>query len=901
MVEAPAGTGKTRLVSEALATLQPDCTVIWTRADPYDQDQPFGAVAQLVHSLPASLHSVELGGPQLVSEIVERVHRQVLNGPVVIVAEDFQWADPGSWRVMRALAVDAPSRALSVVFTVRTPFAGDGRTVLERLHTNGAERVELADLTSAEVQELTRSFLGTEPSSVQAELLHRSGGNPLFLTELLRSLQESDTLRTRPPGHAPLPGSLRSAVLSRLIGLGPRERQLLSIAALLGTTFSVDELAEIADRSVLDVIEGLRIALNAGVVLADRHELRFSHALVADCIREDQPIPLVRSLHRHIAQVLARRGASAQRVAEHYVLASIGDDPDGLSTHDIDAAVWLARASKETQPTSLPTAINLLERAVRASPIGTGRVSLSIQVAALYLLGGRLSEAETTCRDILVNRTGMLDPRQELDARSTLGAVGALRGPLHAMSAMAEFDAALDLAGPLGTAGHDPAVVADTLAAKALVLLYAGDADRAVELADLAIDAAIGSGNHGARSRAHEALALAALTRSDTMAAKFHAKESLAWFSPTNGPWAMIVTPHLTVSMVHVSLGDIDEAIAVCEAGLAVCSGSGHLMPRLYLLPCMAVFRLIQGNLTDASAFAVLTNDLIDDWCPSHPSPVTRAIVGYVMWMRGDPVGAVQQVDRAAKEMWDSGAQVAIADLVAWLIASVYEGVGRADEAFAFMHLVWSVIGSTTGAVVMATDLVRLALPRDRSVADGVVLELQRRVMIAPSRRNQTVLLRAQAHLRSDEAAMGEAATTFASMGNPLTEAWTLCDLAEIATCRVQAGLGDRQLAERAIRDAIKRFEVIGAPSATAELRAKARRIGVSLRPGRSSRVRGLSEVEELVAGLAVDGLTNREIGERLFISARTVETHLGRVFAKLGVKNRVQLTAVRSFRHSEP
>ena len=135
------------------------------------------------------------------------------------------------------------------------------------------------------------------------------------------------------------------------------------------------------------------------------------------------------------------------------------------------------------------------------------------------------------------------------------------------------------------------------------------------------------------------------------------------------------------------------------------------------------------------------------------------------------------------------------------------------------------------------------------------------------------------------------------SPGNFLTEAWTLNDLAELHTRQAEAGQLGSNVAELSIRNAIKHFDSLGAPWATAELRAKARRIGVAMRPSRTSGNNGLSEVEELVAGLAADGLTNRQIGERLFISARTVETHLTHVFTKLGVKNRVQLTAQRSVR----
>ena len=400
------------------------------------------------------------------------------------------------------------------------------------------------------------------------------------------------------------------------------------------------------------------------------------------------------------------------------------------------------------------------------------------------------------------------------------------------------------------------------------------------------MDLARSSGSRAARSRAHETLALASMAQLDPKSAQHHAEEALNWFAPSNGYGAMVVTPHLTRSMVEISAGHVDNAVAIAQDGLAICEASGHLMPRLYLLPCLAVFRLIQGNLSEAEAVSIQTNELVDDWCPEHPTAVTRAIVGYVAWLRGDQNACVAAVERAAREMWDSGAQVAIADLVAWLIASVYEGVGREREAFEFMRLVWSLIGSATGAVVMAADLVRLAKVHDAAFADDVITELARRAGIAPSGRNRLVVDRSKAIINGDHGRLAELADDCRAGGLALTEAWTLRDAAHAAVERRDP------TAESLIRRTISRFDAMQAPVASNELRALARTIGVNLRPTRTRPSSGLSETEALVAQLAADGLTNRQIGEQLFISARTVESHLTHVFAKLGIKNRVQLAA---------
>ena len=899
VIEGPAGVGKTRLAEEAAHTFTG--RVIWLRAEQLDRELPFGAVDDLILAIrrPGEPGPIDASGPMLIEAIEAGVARLAAEMPLLLVAEDVQWADPASWRTLRTIARRARELRIGVVITLRTPFDGEARSVLDRMSTYGSEEIVLGDFSDEELQELVVSHLGTDPGIETMNLLSRAGGNALFATEILRSMRIGPTTtdkQSRPatsptetaqPGDS-TPSGLRAAVLSRLIGLGPKERQLLVLASMLGSTFTVTDLAWVANRAVPDVIADLDVALRAGVVKADLHELRFSHALVADCIREDQPGAVRAALHRHIAEVLAAHSAPAIRIAEHYVLAAdLGDA--GLRTGsrgDAAAANWLDHAATQLESTSLPTSVRLLERSVALTPDERTTTTRRLRLAGLYLLSGRLREAEASCRLMLAATEIPLSEAQELTARETLGAVLAMLGPLHAQSAAAEFDAVMTLATRPDATLAERMSLAEAKAAKATVVIYAGMIAESIRLAEEAlIDAAV-SGSRTARSRAHEALALAAMANTDPVGAQQHASEALAWFSPTDGRWAMVITPHLTASLIAVSSGRLDEAVAIAENGRRICAASGHLLPQLYLLPCLAVFRLIGADLDAAEAISRETNELVADWCPELASAVTHAIVGYVAALRGNLAEAESTVNRASQEMWGSGAQVAIADLVAWLIASVHEACGKRDEAFEFMRLVWSIVGAATGAVVMAADLVRLAIPIDPSFAHEVLGELERRAAIAPFARNTLVARRARAVLANDHAGLESVAEGFAELKSTLTVAWVLRDAAHAAVARSHPS------AEQLIRRSIRMFDDMNAPSASADLRALGRTIGLHLRPTRSRATSDLSEVESLVVKLAVEGLTNREIGEKLFISARTVESHLTKIYMKLGVKNRVQLSA---------
>lgn len=901
VIDGPAGVGKTRLAEEAARTFIG--RVIWLRAEQLDRELPFGAVDDLILAIrrPGEPAPIDSSGPMLIEAIEAGVARLASETPLLLVAEDVQWADPASWRTLRTIARRARELRIGLVVTLRTPFDGEARSVLDRMSTYGSEEITLGDFSDDELEELVASHLGPGAGRETMTLVARAGGNALFATEILRSIRNGPTTadvkgsKAVPvpiePGRTgdTTPSGLRAAVLSRLVGLGPKERHLLVLASMLGSTFTVTDLAWVANRAVPDVIADLDVALRAGVVEADLHELRFSHALVADCIREDQPAAVRAALHRHIAEVLAAHSAPAIRVAEHYVLAAdLGDAALRTGTRgDANAANWLDHAATQLESTSLPTSVRLLERSVVLTPDEQTTTTRRLRLAGLYLLSGRLREAEASCRLMLAATEAPLSPAQELTARETLGAVLAMLGPLHAQSAAAEFDAVMVLATrPDATIGERMSL-AEAKAAKATVILYAGMIDESIRLAEEALRDAAVSGSRTARSRAHEALALAAMASTDPAGARHHATEALAWFSPTDGRWAMVITPHLTASLIAVSSGRLEEAVAIAENGRRICAASGHLLPQLYLLPCLAVFRLIGADLDAAEALSRETNELIADWCPELASAVTHAIVGYVASLRGDLAEAEATVNRASQEMWGSGAQVAIADLVAWLIASVLESCGKRDAAFEFMRLVWSLVGAATGAVVMAADLVRLAVPTEPEFAREVLDELERRATVAPIARNTLVARRARAILENDHVMLESVAEGFAELKSTLTVAWVLRDAGHAAVAC------EHPSAEPLIRRSIRMFDEMNAPSASADLRALGRTIGLHLRPTRSRATTDLSEVESLVVKLAVEGLTNREIGEKLFISARTVESHLTRIYLKLGVKNRVQMSTV--------
>jgi DNA-binding CsgD family transcriptional regulator len=223
------------------------------------------------------------------------------------------------------------------------------------------------------------------------------------------------------------------------------------------------------------------------------------------------------------------------------------------------------------------------------------------------------------------------------------------------------------------------------------------------------------------------------------------------------------------------------------------------------------------------------------------------------------------------------------------MVAMVWEQSGRVEDARGLMRLIWDLIGAATGALVMAPDLVRTHMTSDPQFAAVVVNTLSERAARAPGDRTELVRRRAKAILSREVMELAAIATRYDELGSPLTGAYCRFDAARAAS---EDGSSPDTF-EGALRAAIAAFDRLDAPAVTAQLRALGRTGGIALRPTRAKRTSDLTETERRVAELAGQGRSNREIGSALYMSGRTAEAHLGRVFAKLGVKNRVELAAL--------
>ena len=339
LIDGEAGIGKTRLLEAALETARRrGMRVAAGRAAELERTRPFGLVAGMFGTTRSApdprraaigelLAAGEGGerGPVTVTSDPGLQFRAVdafaglagelaLDGPLVLGADDLHWADPSSLVTLGALAarLDGLPAAIIGCFRPAPAVAGPER-LASALEAAGGRRLSLRGLDGRAVAELVAEAVGAAPGRRLLAGISGAAGNPLFVTELLGALAQEQMITIR-DGQAEvagltLPPTLRLTILRRISFLADGTLQALRFASILGSGFTLTDLAEVTGRSALELSETLAEAITARVLEDDGTRLRFRHDLIRDAIYEDLPGSVRGALHREAGQRLAVAGA----------------------------------------------------------------------------------------------------------------------------------------------------------------------------------------------------------------------------------------------------------------------------------------------------------------------------------------------------------------------------------------------------------------------------------------------------------------------------------------------------------------------------------------------------------------------------------------------------------------
>jgi len=915
LIEGEAGIGKTRLLAGVLEDARGrGMQVAAGRAEELERTRPFGLVAAAfgcVRSSPdprraaiAALLATRGGGEggpitvtsdpglrfRAVDAFADLAEELALAGPLVIGVDDLQWADPSSLLTLAAVSRRLADLPVALIGCLRpSPRIPELDRLAGLLLDAGGRILAVRGLTERAVAELVAEAVAAVPGPGLLAGISGAAGNPLFVTELLGALAQEGAIETAggraEVAEVTLPPTLRLTILRRLSFLPGDTLQALRAASILGSSFTVTELSVTMARPALELSVVLAEGIAGRVLEEYGAVIRFRHDLIRDAIYEDLPLSVRRGLHREAGQRLAQTGAPALQVAEQFAR--------GAGQGDAEAIGWLTRAAREAAARSPDVAADLLERAAGLmAPADPGRDRLLAERASSLMVSGRNADALAACRSLLDRD---LDPQVDGPVRICLG---------RALLAQGQVRDALQ---ELEQAGSSPALPgAERAAARAwagFARMSLGDLDGAAASAEQARSAAAASADHLTVSVAMTTLARVSESRGHLRDALQITDEAMHLADESPGRLGHRYPIRATRGHILIELGRPEEARSALGAGMRISEEIGVRWPLLLYQGFLALERFISGEWDEAIAELEASFELADE----IQTVVARAhgILSLISLHRNDLSRAEEAAGAAARDLarWGPGY---LTTWAAWPRALIQEAGGELGQALATMTGAWDTcarLGVALDYPAVGADLVRLALAsgdigraRDASAA---VTEV--------AARNEVpwmtgAALRCRGLIEDDAEILQAAAGACAGGSRPLGLALA-CEDAGAAFAR--QGRLDR--ARPLLDQALGIYERLGAARDLARAEATLREAGIR-RGRRGTRGRpqtgwaSLTPAEHAVAGLVAEGLSNPQIGERLYISRRTVQTHLAHMFAKLDIATRAQLAAdVTRHRGSDP
>ncbi|MBP2477543.1 DNA-binding CsgD family transcriptional regulator/tetratricopeptide (TPR) repeat protein [Crossiella equi] len=408
-VEGEAGIGKSSLVAKAVADAhEAGYDVLTGAADPMSQRSPLHVLLDLLQVWPRSPDprraeiAVALRDRRLgllepadvawaeIELLVGLVDELCTARPTVLVLDDLQYLDEASFLLWHRLVTAVNQLPLLLLTTCRPlPRRREVAELRAALVRRGHPVLELEPLAEAESGALLTRLVGELPGHAADRLRALAMGNPLYLRELADAVRRDGTA-----DGARLPTSFADALTGRLRVVPESAVEILRMAALLGGRFSVTELAVLMHRPAAELVFGLQDALAAGIVVDTGSQMAFRHPLIRQALYDAMPAALRAALHREAAQALASSGVGALRVAEQLLASGLPGDAW--------ARGWLAETATALAAHAPELAIDLLLRDVDADRLDDEHSEILLVVLAWVLLGiGRYDEAAHRARQAL--------------------------------------------------------------------------------------------------------------------------------------------------------------------------------------------------------------------------------------------------------------------------------------------------------------------------------------------------------------------------------------------------------------------------------------------------------------------------------------------------------------------
>jgi DNA-binding CsgD family transcriptional regulator len=797
--------------------------------------------------------------------------------PVLVCLDDVQRAGPAALAALRALTRELRHHPIAWVLA-RSSAPEDGAGYLfGLLAREGAVRVRLAPLGPDAVAALLAGTFGAPPDPGLLGLAAEAAGNPSLLTELASGLREDGAVELI-QGQATLtsdmlPGRIRRLARRRLDGLSEQARNLLVTVAVLGPSFRLADAAEMLGAPPAMLLPAIEETMAAGIITADDYTFSFRHQLLRRAAVESIPPPGLRTLHRRYAQLLLGRGGSADLAADHLLRAADQDGQASLAGLD-DAVVRML-------PSAPRAAADLAVRALELTPSADpDSLSRAVTAAEALAAAGRLDEAGRIAEDTLAEP---LPPVAEARLRCALSSVLCARG--RARDAAAE--ARIVLAQPqLPDDVRDNAITAHLRALAGLRGQAAGSLITPVLAAPDQFDS--------------RAIVAALAARAAACLDQGQIRDGLGLLrdaarrEPGVSRDARHVQPLLALAAALVDLRQLGQAEEILRA---TDSHALHGIPAHAALSILrARIHLAQGRLGEAAAAGEEALAVAETLGAHGYSSAAHCLLGLIALRRGDPAAAGLHVASDSVPGPHSAESYARAE-VAVAAAAVSEVRDGPAAALGLVRRCCADLDSHPGLLLgdpaTAPWLTRTALAAGH---DELAARVARAAeALGSANHGYPAIDAAAAHslglAQHDTACLASAVERHP---DPWAKASAAEDLGVILARR-----GDDRRAIRQFTEAIGRYQAVGAEADTARVRRRLRKLGVRSRRSTRPAVKpasgweSLTEPERTVAELVAQGLVNREVAGRMYVSIHTVAFYLGQIFRKLSIGSRIELTRI--------
>lgn len=785
--------------------------------------------------------------------------------PVVVAVDDVQWLDAASATVLEFAARRVRHEPVAFLLAERRDAApGDRPRLAQMLPEGRLRRVPVPPLSLGALHRLLNERLATAlPRPTLRKVHELSGGNPFFALEIARALARGD-LRLAPGEPLLVPPSLRELVRSRLGALPAETRETLRVAAALSQP-TIDLVAAACGGRA-----SLGPAVDVGVVELDGERIRFGHPLLASAAYSTIEPGFRRALHRRLADVV---GEPEER-ARHLALAASGPAADVAA--ELDAAVTRARArgasaaaaelaEKARDLTPLDdvdargrralaagrhwfeagdtaAALALLDGAVRNAPPGPRRAEMLAALARIHLYEGDQVLATDLARR--ASEEAGSDPEARSRAESITATALFFR-----RKDLAEAERRARKAVRFALRAGNARLAAIVMRDEAMIRLLRGDPDASESYERAAaLGEAVEYGQVIEEPSFHRAVVLLWTDGFEEAAAQLRSARRRAEERGDEGSLPLVLA---MLALAECMLGDWEAAGRASDEGYEVALQTGQRPQQVFTLAARALLAAYRGQVEAARA------------------------------------SAAKALERAGGRGSTGATMIAVSAL-----GLLELSLGRPDEAHRHLGPVVQYVDAEgiaePGVLRFVFDdveaLIALGLPADAEATLARVeresVRLDRASGLAASARCRGLLAASAGDVEGASAAFEAALAAHDRVPMPFERARTLLALG-VAHRRAKR----KRAAREALDEALAVFERLGAPLWAERARAELGRIG-----GRGPARGVLTPTERRVAELVAEGRSNKEVASALFVTERTVEANLSKVYAKLGLRSRTEL-----------